>query len=242
MIESNVVKDLIERTSRSLAEILTPTDEGLKKVGTGFAISSDGKLVTCIHVINGLTDYYAQFWGEEKAAARRAEIVIQDANHDLAVLSVEHSPHPLPLGDFAQVSLGDDVLWGGFPLEMWVPSFHRGMISFKGGLPLPYTTGPTEGMQLDGTINRGNSGGPVIDPRDGRVVAVVSSSMGRIDEELRLLVKPQLPPGVSIDVSLGGIDPIASFKRIVAEMDRYLQLGVGYGISVRYLSTLVSRL
>ncbi len=238
MIKSSVVKDLIERTSLSLAEILTPTDQGLKRVGTGFAVSSDGKLATCTHVINGLRDYYAQFWGEEGVKPHKAELAIQDADRDLAVLSIEHATRPLPLGNFDNVNLGDDVVWAGFPLEVWVPSFHKGMISFKGELPLPHTTGPTEGIQLDGPINRGNSGGPVIDARNGQAIAVVSSSMGRLDEELTSLLRRR----EYATITIGGVDPVRELKRIVADMDRYLQLGVGYGISVRYLSTLLSRL
>ena len=236
MIESSVVKDLIEQASVSLAEILTPKGSGLERAGTGFAISSEGRLVTCLHVIDGLTEYYAQFWGEAKP--HKAQLVIQDISHDLAVLFVEHPLRPLPLGDFAQVALGDDVLWGGFPLQIWVPSFHKGMVSFKGSLRLPQTKGDIEALQLDGTINRGNSGGPVIDPRDRRVVAIVSSSMGQLDEELASLLQRQ----EGAQIVIGGVDPVAGLKKIILDMDRHLQLGIGYGISVDYLSALIARL
>jgi S1-C subfamily serine protease len=236
MIDSRVVKDLIERVSPSLAEILAPMASGLGKVGTGFAVSSEGTYATCMHVLGNATEFYAQFWGESKPV--EAELLGRDADHDLAVLSVHQPVRPLPLGDFAQVDVGDDVLSGGFPLEIWVPSFHKGMVSFKGELRLPHIKGEVDAVQLDGTMNRGNSGGPIIDPRDGRVVAIVSSSMGAIDQDLASLVQRQ----EGARVAIGGVDPVAALKKVIIQMYRHLQLGIGYGISVDYLSRLIVRL
>ena len=228
------MRDVIKQVSPSLAEILIPTNVGLTKVGTGFAVSK-GRVASCMHVLNNISGHRVQFWGE--AQPHEAKILIYDADHDLVIFSVDSVPRLLELGEFAQVEAGDDVLWGGFPLEIWVPSFHRGMISFKGKLRLPPLKDDIEALQLDGTMNRGNSGGPVIDPRDGRVVAIVSSSMGAIDEELAALLQRQEPGG---GVRIMGVDPVAGLKKIIADMDRHLQLGIGYGISVDYMSQLLT--
>lgn len=227
------MKELIERTSRSLAEILAPRAGALEKVGTGFAVS-EGKVATCVHVLGGMVGFRVQFWGESKA--REVTDVEWDFDHDLAILSVEQTPPPLDLGAAVQVDPGDDVLWGGFPLEVWVPSFHKGMVSFKGKLRLPFLKDDIEALQLDGTSNRGNSGGPVIDLRDGRVVAIVSASMGKVDEELMELLQRK----EAASMAIGGVDPIAGLKKVIMDMNRHLQLGVAYGISVDYLSELVA--
>ena len=222
VIESTVMKDLIERASVGLAEILVPSAGGLIKSGTGFAISADGRCATCMHVLGSISELHVQFWGTGKVA--KAEIVKWDADHDLAILSTGQSLRPLPLGEFSQIDIGEDVVWGGFPLEVWVPSFHKGMVSFKGGMRLPQLKGEIEALQLDGTMNRGNSGGPIIDPRDGRVVGIVSSSMGAINEDLAAITQRQKEFGT---VAIVGVDPIAVFKMIITDMDRHLQLGVG---------------
>ena len=227
------MKELIERTSRSLAEVLAPRGGALEKVGTGFAVSG-GKVATCAHVLGALEGFRVQFWGESKA--REVSDVKWDFDHDLAILSVEQPPLPLELGASAQIDPGDDVLWGGFPLEVWVPSFHKGMVSFRGQLRLPFLKGDIEALQLDGTSNRGNSGGPVIDPRDGRVVAIVSASMGKVDDELMALLQRT----EVMTIKLGGVDPITGLKKVIMDMNRHLQLGVAYGISVDYLSELVA--
>jgi len=43
-------------------------------------------------------------------------------------------------------------------------------------------------------------------------------------------------------MTIGGVDPVAGLKKLIADMARHLQLGVGYGISVTYLSELVAGL
>jgi len=107
----------------------------------------------------------------------------------------------------------------------------------EGQLPLPHTTTPTECLQLDGTTNKGNSGGPVIDPGDGRVVGIISSTMGAVDEELAALLERK----ESATVHIAGVNPVAALKKIVIDMTRHLQLGVAYGISVRHLTELLEQ-
>ncbi len=233
------MKDLIDRMTESIAEVLAQGESGWEKVGSGFAITSDGQLATSVHVLNGASEWMVKFWGD--AQHHPAKQVAQDADHDVAIIAVEHATRPLALGEFRQVEPGDDVVWAGYPLAVWVPSFHKGMISYQGELPLPRTTGPTESLQMDGTINSGNSGGPVVDPHDGRVVAIVSAGMGQLSESVMQHLQPERPTRGRATVRMLGVDVPSAIEALIHEMDRNLQLGVGYGISVRYLEALMNR-
>lgn len=232
MITSTLMRDLIERVTPSLARIWVLSQSGWQANGSGFAVSADGLLATCLHVVSGWGRFAVQFAGEDQQLD--AEIVKGQSTSDLTLLSVSQETRPLALGEFSQIEIGREVVWCGFPLHAWVHAFHKGMVSFKGQLPLPYTQ-TVEALQLDGTINRGNSGGPILDPEDGRVVGIVSSGMGAIDEALTKLL-PATRRGTR--VVIGGVDPVESLALVVQQMERQLQLGIGYGISVDYLSRL----
>lgn len=232
MITSTLMRDLIERVTPSLARILVRDQSGWHANGSGFAISADGLVATCLHVVSGAGRFAVQFAGQDQQLD--AQIVKGQSAPDVTVLSVSQETRPLALGEFSQIEIGREVVWCGFPLDAWVYAFHKGMVSFKGQLPLPYA-GTVDALQLDGTINRGNSGGPILDPEDGRVVGIVSSGMGGINEALTKL----LPAGRrGARVVIAGVDPVESLALVVQQMERQLQLGIGYGISVDYLSQL----
>jgi len=77
---------------------------------------------------------------------------------------------------------GRFILVSGFPLGSWTPAIQFGMLSATETLfptapidRLPKDTG--ELLQISVSANHGNSGGPVIDLRSGRVVGVILSGV-----------------------------------------------------------------
>ena len=230
------LKDLIETVTPSVAEILVRTQTGWEKNGTGFAISARGLVATCHHVIDGYDEYSVTFRGRSPYTAK-----LKDARPhcDLAILEIEAKTAPLKLGILKQVEVGREVIWCGFPVQNWLLSFHKGMISYVGQIPIPSVSRPT-GLQLDGTMNRGNSGGPIIDPQNGQVVGILTSSLGGLHESL---LKQFEDAEASKDVWGSLIKgelfyPVRMLIEVVQDMERLIQLGVAYGISVDYLTAL----
>ncbi len=140
--------------------------------GTGFVISSDGFIVTNNHVVDGAGGRIQVTFldGTEKPA----RVVGRSTGNDLAVLKVD--AHDLPtaeLGDSNTLQVGDQVLAIGNALALeGGPSVTQGIVSAK-GRQITTENGETlfNLLQTDAAINRGNSGGPLVNSR-GQVVGI----------------------------------------------------------------------
>lgn len=136
--------------------------------GSGFILSSDGYIITNNHVVDGADEVLVRLADHREY---EAEIVGSDDATDLALLKVEAEHLPtLNLGDSDALQTGEWVLAIGSPfgLEHTVTA---GIVSAKSRtLPnqqyIPF-------IQSDVAINRGNSGGPLINMQ-GQVVGVNS--------------------------------------------------------------------
>ena len=136
--------------------------------GTGFFVTSSGKLVTNYHVVKR-TDYQQILLPGQKKPID-ARILSTDEEHDLALLQamIEPPVAVAPLGTGGVLRMGDPVFALGSPagpaLEM---SLSRGIVSSD----KPRQFGEVTLIQHDAAINPGNSGGPLLD-QQGRVVGV----------------------------------------------------------------------
>ncbi len=141
-----------------------------QSTATAFAISSDGYLLTCAHCVDSLGSVSVNLAGTEYPA----QIVARDVPRDLAVLKIDAQElRPLALGRSAGLSLDTDVRIAGYPLSDLLGEsikVTRGSVAGKlerDGLPR---------IQLDASLNPGNSGGPVLDTQ-GRVVGIVTAKI-----------------------------------------------------------------
>jgi S1-C subfamily serine protease len=88
------------------------TDDG-NASGTGFAISADGLIATCAHVVYTAT-FIEVVQGTSKVPAK---IVAIDTENDLAIIAISGSQlQPLALESSAQVTLAQPVMVVGYPL------------------------------------------------------------------------------------------------------------------------------
>jgi serine protease Do len=167
-----------------------PSPEVMPRIagGSGFIVSSDGRILTNAHVVLGgdLT-----VWLDDRRSFD-AEVVGLDPTTDVAVLDIDASDLPvLPLGDSEEVRVGDWVMAigspgvGGGQLEQTVTA---GIVSAM-GRPLQLLsqelfadpeTRDVAGyaienfIQTDAVINPGNSGGPLLD-LNGRVIGITTA-------------------------------------------------------------------
>ncbi|MGB8957045.1 MAG: trypsin-like peptidase domain-containing protein [Tumebacillaceae bacterium] len=149
-------------------------------IGTGFFFDPRGYILTNEHVVHDADEVYVRFFDKEEGVP--AEVVGTSYELDLAVLKVKPPKGLaiLPLGVSSKVRQGEWVFAIGCPLGL-DHSVTVGIVSAK---ERPITIGDRHYpklLQTDAAINRGNSGGPLINLR-GEVVgmntAVSASSQG----------------------------------------------------------------
>ena len=152
--------------------------------GSGFVVSDDGVILTSAHVITnageadsadetkGASEVFVEFRDGDMIPA---EIVGWDVFDDVGVLRVDpklHALAPVPLGDSAEVTVGEPVAAIGSPFGAET-SLSVGVVSATqrsiAALTSEYQL--VDAIQTDAPINKGNSGGPLFDAR-GRVVGV----------------------------------------------------------------------
>jgi serine protease Do len=139
-------------------------------LGSGFIIDPNGYVVTDDHVLENADSVIVTF---HDATQHRARIIGRDELTDLALLKVDLS-HPLPYvrwGDSDTARVGDWVLAIGNPFGL-DDTVSSGIISARGR---DIHSGPYDDfLQIDASINRGNSGGPTFDLH-GRVIGINSA-------------------------------------------------------------------
>ena len=136
--------------------------------GTGFALTSEGYIVTSFHVIQGADSLLIE--GRDRQRYH-AEPVYSDVKHDLAILRITDKkftgfgrlPYAIKAG---QADLGERVFTLGYPREDVV--YGEGALSARSGFE-----GDTAFYQVSIPVNPGNSGGPLLDER-GNLIGVVS--------------------------------------------------------------------
>ncbi len=136
-------------------------------LGSGFIIDAEGYVVTNNHVIDGASEVTIRL---EDDSTYPAEVVGSDPQTDLALLKID-AERPLPalqLGDSDSAEVGDWVLAVGNPFGLG-GTVTAGIISARGR---NIQAGPYDDfLQVDASINRGNSGGPLFD-LEGNVIGV----------------------------------------------------------------------
>ena len=139
-------------------------------VGSGFIVDKSGYILTNFHVVEDASRITVRLQSGEEFIA---SVVGADKETDLAVLKIT-AGKDLPsvkLGDSSSALVGDWVLAIGSPFGL-DQTVTAGIIS-QVGRTTPYATNFQKFIQTDAAINRGNSGGPLVNMR-GEVVGVNS--------------------------------------------------------------------
>ncbi|MDA1164445.1 MAG: trypsin-like peptidase domain-containing protein [Planctomycetota bacterium] len=160
------VAALAERVRKSVVIVSFSGRDGKQQgLGTGFVVSSDGLIATNLHVIGEARPIDVQF-----ADGRKFSVIAVHATEksmDLAVLRIDAKDlTPLELGDSDALKQGEQVIAIGNPLG-FRHSVVSGVVSEKReleGKPM---------IQVAIPIERGNSGGPLLDMQ-GRVHGIVT--------------------------------------------------------------------
>ena len=146
------------------------TPRPMRGVGSGFIIDPKGYILTNNHVIEGASRITVGLLSGERF---RGKVIGIDGETDLALIKID-ADHPLPVmkfGDSNSVQVGDWVLAIGSPFGL-DQTVTAGIISKKERDSQAFTSFQRF-LQTDAAINRGNSGGPLINMR-GEAIGVNS--------------------------------------------------------------------
>jgi S1-C subfamily serine protease len=173
------VNEIYERAAPGVVQINSTSDSGVSSstagqqqaLGSGFVVDKVGHIVTNFHVVQDAAEIRVGFSNQDTV---QAKLVGTDPSTDLAVLRVNVSANaltPLPLGNSDRVEVGDQVVAIGNPFGL-DRTATAGIVSAVQRLitaPNQFTIDHV--IQTDAPINKGNSGGPLLNAR-GEVIGV----------------------------------------------------------------------
>lgn len=207
--------------------------------GTAFFVTSDGLLMTNKHVVDDPDAEYTVFLNDGRKLT--AKVVGRDPTNDVALLKVDGKDFtPVQFAEGADPLLGETVVAIGNALGEFRNTVSVGVVS---GLRRNITAGDIGGagserlnsiLQTDAAINRGNSGGPLLDLA-GKVIGMntaVANGAQNIAfaipaSDLRQVLKSYEANGRIVRPYLG-----VRYATITPEVKKQNSLTVDYGVIV----------
>jgi S1-C subfamily serine protease len=174
-VASNIA-DLFEQVRPSIVQINgQSTRNSSSGLGSGVVLDTQGHILTNDHVVQG-ADQISVVFGDD--VSYNATVVGADPHNDIAVLHVDAPADklvPVQLGTSANLLVGQRAIAIGNPFGQFGRTLTTGVISAL-GRTLQGDDGSTisGAIQTDAAINRGNSGGPLLDS-SGRVIGINSA-------------------------------------------------------------------
>jgi len=180
-------KDIVQQSTDGIVRI----EAGNEKVGTGFIVDSSGLVATNLHVVAGEKEIKVKL--HDGSSHQVMQVASYDPDRDLALLRIDNpgkSLKSLRIGDYDQMTAGDQVIAIGNPLGVFDYSVTEGLVSQVRTLcTQPETiTDPESGkkverpcppggfslLQISAAISQGSSGGPLFN-QFGEVIGVTTA-------------------------------------------------------------------
>ena len=173
---------IYRQVSPAVATILTKATEydffmdpvPVEGAGSGFVIDPRGYILTNFHVVEGAQSIEVVLGDQSRYPAK---FIGADQRNDVALVKIEPKGKnlaALPLGDSAAIQVGQKVLAIGNPFG-FQSTLTTGVVSALGRtVQTSQSTFIDEAIQTDAAINRGNSGGPLINSH-GQVIGINSA-------------------------------------------------------------------
>ena len=170
------------QASAAVANILTKATEydffmdpvPVEGAGSGFVIDSRGYILTNFHVVQEAQSIEVVLGDRTRYPAK---FIGADQRNDVAMIKIDPKGKTLvalPLGDSSKLQVGQKVLAIGNPFG-FQSTLTTGVVSALGRtVQTSQSTFIDEAIQTDAAINRGNSGGPLINSH-GEVIGINSA-------------------------------------------------------------------
>jgi putative serine protease PepD len=180
--EESINVRIYRQASPAVANILTKATEydffmdpvPVEGAGSGFVIDPRGYILTNYHVVEGAKSIEVVLGDQSRHPAK---FIGADQRNDVALVKIDPKGKPLAalqLGDSSAIQVGQKVLAIGNPFG-FQSTLTTGVISALGRtVQTSQSTFIEEAIQTDAAINRGNSGGPLINSH-GQVIGINSA-------------------------------------------------------------------
>ena len=218
---------VVQVTSSVVTQTIFGTQRG-EALGSGFVMDKDGHVITNYHVITGADHVFVNFSQNDRIEAR---VVGADPATDIALLAIDahrRALSPLPLGNSDTVAVGEPVVAIGNPfgLDRTVTS---GIVSaVQRQIQSPSGFAIDKVIQTDAAINKGNSGGPLLDS-EGRVIGI--NTQIATDGT-----------GSEGNVGIGFAVPVNTVKTVISELMRTGKVEHAYlGVNLEDITPEVAR-
>lgn len=235
-------------------------------LGSGFFVSENGMITTCDHVTKEAQQVFVMepsdlekssllgyiqtkdkqpqvnlpvYQAKDVKAFVPAKILISSAESDVSLLQIDRkSKSYLQIGRYESIEEGNDLIFMGFPFGVNRIVTHKGMVSYKGQINISGSSGGKSiaAVQIDGIVNRGNSGGPLISVSQGKVVGVIKATYGNVGPYLQSINEGKIR---AEGIGLGQIDFGIFTREVTSAIDRHIQMGIGYAVSANYITDLM---
>ncbi|MBE8516386.1 trypsin-like peptidase domain-containing protein [Amycolatopsis sp. H6(2020)] len=220
---SGDVSAVAAKVTPSVVQINVTTDQG-EAIGSGVILTSDGRILTNAHVVNGAQNVVITTSDGKKY---QASVVGADTKADIAVVQAQNASGltAASLGDSSKLVVGQEVVAIGSPGGLQntvttgiVSALNRNLSDIGQGeqqqrSPFSRTSNQSEdspsytAIQTDAAINQGNSGGALVDAQ-GNVIGINSA-----------LYSPSASAnGSAGSVGIGFAIPINDAKKIVDQI------------------------
>jgi S1-C subfamily serine protease len=170
------------QTAPAVANVLTKATEydffmdpvPVEGAGSGFVIDERGYILTNFHVVQEAQSIEVVLGDQSRYPAK---FIGADQRNDVALVKIDPKGKKiaaLPLGDSTSLQVGQKVLAIGNPFG-FQSTLTTGVVSALGRtVQTSQSTFIDEAIQTDAAINRGNSGGPLINSH-GEVIGINSA-------------------------------------------------------------------
>lgn len=210
--------------------------------GSGFSFRNDQIAVTNFHVIQPHTVGQGNIYAITDDGQRIPAIVLSSSPAEALDFAILQLLDELPAGrhvlqpDVNPLEWGEKVIFAGFPHGIHHLLVHEAIVSG------PF---PPVGFYLDGSINGGNSGGPIISARTGNVAGVVTKrrfpgggNLQALSEEIRDIERrASFMAGQGARAAFAGID-LGEMIRLMSGglrvMSEIVNLNANSGIGIGF--------
>jgi len=196
-------------------DVFGSRDQLARSLGSGVLISQDGYVVTNSHVIGSDKANVTVIFSDKHEAPAR--IIGIDKVTDLALVKVDKAVQPpLKWGDSSQAKVAEWVLAIGSPYQL-SHSVSLGIISALGRKNLGFSE-YEDFIQTDAAINRGNSGGALVNARGeliGINTGIFSSNQNGGSEGIGFAIPSKLARSVIGEIIEHGVVRRGSLGRMI---------------------------
>lgn len=253
------LSNIVEKVRSGVVHIVYTKNEKRLASGTGFMVND--LLVTNDHVCVGPkdSDVLIRFHNSHNSShpllegykltysafRNRIKAASGTNSYDFAVLDIpelkQYNLYNFSFGEPAKKRIGEKVFFLGYPFEHFNLVCHAGIISSF------YKKNVVDVIQIDASVNGGNSGGPLIDPENSKVIGIITrkaTGFTHVFERLRSTLESNIKL-LNVVEKTTFISSVNLFQQLLAnqshllnltnEIERSANVGIGYAFSIEQL-------